>query len=161
MSSNRYCFLGGLFRRSIARYVFDGSSLVVLTGLVVTVLMPVERVRAQQPIHPKDSVNVTQLISALKNHEAERRQLEHTDIQDVRVVSVEDVRERLDRVQVERLDRALRKSHTEALPVYLKDYTPITDALESEPSSGVSIWDLVAIDVLKGGYVIVYYMPGW
>lgn len=95
------------------------------------------------------------LIAALNNINAQVRALENVDIEDVdvRVVNVEDVQNNLNNNQVEVLNNALQNADIDALQNFLNDNEVLQNALQN---ADVTISDVVAIDVLSGGDIVVY-----
>lgn len=127
-----------------------------LVGLVATS----HTVQAQQEREPWDTDpdSFKSLLEAIENSEAEVRALEQQEVQDIRFVSLEEVRSDLDESQEQRLDQALEDPNTEKLHRVVGQNDTLTTSME-EAREDISVMDVVTIDVRKEGNVVVYYEP--
>lgn len=100
----------------------------------------------------------TQLIDALNNSEAQIRALEQQDVQNVQLVNVEDIRQGLDDNQEQQLDEALDQANTDELHNALEENQTVNRALE-DAQDDVSVDDVVAVNAVGEGEVVVYYEP--
>jgi hypothetical protein len=104
--------------------------------------------------------NFGNLIAALNNINVQIQRLEALNdltVEDVRVVNVEDIlNNSLNKNNVEILNNVLNNNETEILTLResLNDNQIIQDVLNN---NNVAVNDVVAIDVLSGGDVVVFY----
>ncbi len=110
---------------------------------------------AQAQEQEADQDNFGNLISALNNINAQISDVEALNdltVEDVRVVNVEDV---IQGNNVNALNNALNRNETDidALQDFLNDNEILNDALNE---NNVAVSDVIAIDVLSGGEVVVF-----
>lgn len=123
-----------------------------------TVALP-ERIEAQEAPRAAQ-VTVGNLIAALNNVNVQITRLEALNdltIQDVRLVNVQDV---LNDANIQAFNNALNRNNVEILNLrnVLNDNEVIKNALNNNQVP-IAIGQVVAIDVLSGGDVIVFYQP--
>lgn len=123
-----------------------------------TVALP-ERIEAQEAPRAAQ-VTVGNLIAALNNVNVQITRLEALNdltIQDVRLVNVRDV---LNDANIQAFNNALNRNNVEILNLrnVLNDNEVIKNALNNNQVP-IAIGQVVAIDVLSGGDVIVFYQP--
>lgn len=100
--------------------------------------------------------NFGQLISALNNINVQIDRLNALNdltVQDVRVVNVE---ESIKNINVEALNNALNRNNTRILNLrnVLNSNTVVVDVLKN---ADINVSDVIAIDVLSGGDLILFY----
>ena len=123
-----------------------------------TVALP-ERIEAQEAPRAAQ-VTVGNLIAALNNVNVQITRLEALNdltIQDVRLVNVRDV---LNDANIQAFNNALNRNNVEILNLrnVLNDNEVIKNALNNNQVP-IAVGQVVAIDVLSGGDVIVFYQP--
>ena len=123
-----------------------------------TVALP-ERIEAQEAPRAAQ-VTVGNLIAALNNVNVQITRLEALNdltIQDVRLVNVQDV---LNDANIQAFNNALNRNNVEILNLrnVLNDNEVIKNALNNNQVP-IAVGQVVAIDVLSGGDVIVFYQP--
>lgn len=127
----------------------------LLTAGAMTLAVPGPAL-AQSQANQVAQFNTGNLVSALNNVSAEINNLEalnDLNVEDVRVVNVEDV---LNGNNVRALNNALNRNDVDVnvLRNAINDNEVIKQALND---NNVAITDVVAVDVLSGGDVVVYY----
>lgn len=100
--------------------------------------------------------NFGNLIAALNNVNAQVRALEDAEIQDVQVVNIEDIYNNLNDNQVQTLNNAFRDADIDVLTNAIQDNETLNNSLNQ---NNVQISDVVAVNVLSGGDVVVYTDP--
>lgn len=129
-----------LHRISIAAFVL------ALVGLMA---IPTSAQAQQQ----QGQANFGNLIAALNNVNAQVQALQDAEIQDVQVVNVGDIEENLNDNQVETLNNAFQNADIDALTNAIQENETLNNSLNQ---NNVQISDVVAVDVLSGGDVVVY-----
>ena len=132
---------------------FKKASLVGALALALAAVGMPERAEAQQ--QDVGQATFGNLIAALNNINAQIRALENVDIDEVRVVNVQNV---LNKNNVNAFNNALNRNNVEILNLrnVLNNNEIIKNALNN---NNVAIDRVVAISVLSGGDIIVFYQP--
>lgn len=111
---------------------------------------------AQAQEQTPGQVNAGNLISALNNISAniqDVQALNDLTAQDVQVVNVQDV---LNDNKVQAFNNALNRNDISALTEFLNNSNILNEALNQ---NNVAVSDVVAVSVLSGGDVVLYYQP--
>lgn len=131
--------------------------LALLLPFAATVVLPVH---AQAPLgQSAEQQSFSKLIAALNNVSSEIRRLENQDVQNVEFENVRELRSNLDESQNQRLDEAIEKAETEELHDFLNDHAILLTALREKSQDKVNVKDVVAVDMLSDGDVVVYFEP--
>lgn len=128
----------------LAAGVTAGAMMLALPGMALA-----------QPTQANDTaqINTGTLISALNNINAEINNLEalnNLTVEDVQVVDVDNV---LNNNNVQALNNSLNNNDVDALQNFLNDNEVIKNALNN---NNVTVDDVVAVDVLSDGSVVVF-----
>lgn len=131
-----------------------------ITGLILAFAITAFAIPSQSLAQGQSTEQATfgNLIAALNNISVEIDELEalnDLNIEDVQVVNVEDV---LRGANIEALNNALNNNEVEIIELenVLNNNEVIKNALNNLDVD-VAVGDVVAVDVLSGGDVIVYY----
>ncbi len=128
----------------------------LLAGVTaVAMMLAVAGPAAALPTQANDTAQINQgnLISALNNVNAEInniRALNNLTVSDVQVVNVEDA---VNNNNV--LNNVLRNADIDALQNFLNNNEVLNDSLNQ---NDVNVEDVVAVDVLRGGTVVVFVL---
>lgn len=116
----------------------------------LVVISPDQAAAQQQDVR---QASVGNLISALNNINAQVRALENVNVENVRVVTVKDV---LNDNNVQAFNNALNRNNVEILNLrnVLNDNEIIKNSLNE---NNIAIGQVVAVDVLSGGDVVIFY----
>lgn len=132
---------------------------VVMAFMIPTQAQAQDTSQAPPPPPPMqqetDQVTFGNLIAALNNLNANIQDVEALNdlsVEDVRVVNVDDL---LQGANVNALNNALNKNETDitALQDFLNQNQVLNDALNQ---NNVAVEDVVAVDVLSGGEVVIF-----
>lgn len=127
----------------------------LLVGLALLVGRP--STVAAQPGQPIPEKSFSNLIAALNNVNSEIRALRNREFQNVLFANVRDMRDNLDESQNQMLDKAIEDANLEPLHDYLLNNKALSTALREKRRDKVHVKDVVAVDMLSDGDVVVYF----
>lgn len=125
-------------------------SIAALVLALVGLMAVPNSAQAQQQ---EGQANFGNLIAALNNVNAQVQALQDAEIEDVQVVNVEDIHDNLNDNQVETLNNTFQDAEIDVLRNAIQDNETLNNSLNQ---NDVQVSDVVAVDVLSGGEVVVY-----
>lgn len=136
-------------------------SVVILFLALAGLVAAPNSVQAQEETEPWDTDydSFNSLLEAIDNSDEQISALEQQDVQNIQLVNIDEIRSDLDETQEQRLDQALEDANTEELHRALNQNENVTATLEDETQENVNVMDVVAINVLENGDVVVYHEP--
>lgn len=126
---------------------------------VASLLMAWPNAATAQRGEPIPEKSFSNLIAALNNIPSEIRAVENQEVQEVLFADVREMRDNLDERQNQRLDEAIDDANMEELHDFLSTHDSLSTALREKRRDRVPVEDVVAIDMLSDGDVVVYFEP--
>lgn len=129
----------------------------LLIGTVSLSVLPNTTVAQRgDPIPQK---NFSNLIAALSNVNSEIRALENREVQNILFANVNEMRTELDERQNQQLDEAIEEADLDTLHDFLAEDESFKRALREKHRDSVSVNEVIAVDMLSDGDVLIYFAP--
>lgn len=126
---------------------------------VIVATMTLPSTMQAQPVPTGGQTSFSNLIAALNNIESEIRTIENQSVEAIEFANIREMRADLDESQNQTLDEEIEAAYTETLHDFLDNSTLFQTAFQEKRRDKVNVEDVVAVDMLSDGTVVVYFDP--